>query len=641
MSPSSVLIVLLAMAAGPGQLPAPPLQPVPFTQVTPEGFWRFWMDLTPKAILPHCINQCTLEGKLNNFLVASGAKPGEHRGACWEDSDVYKVIEGAAYCLALNPDPTLQAQFDHIIETIAAAQQPDGYLDTYFTLVEPNNKWNDDTKHETYCAGHLIEAAIAYHEATGQRTLLDVAIRLANHLYDVFGPGKQTDVSEHEEIELALVKLWRATKDDRYLELSRLFLERRGNKEGRKPIPQGSEGGWGEVCQDHKPIREQDAIVGHAVRAMYLYCAVTDHAAITGDPGYLKTLDNIWNDVVGRKMYVTGGIGDASRANEGFSLPYYLPNDTAYCETCASIGMALWNQRMALLHADARYADIVELELYNGILGSTALDGHGFYYCNRLHGNDHRPPWQGCACCPTNIVRLFPTIAGYAYATGEKGVYINQYIAGRASFSWEGRNVTITQQSQYPWDGQVTIRLSVSEKTHIPLRLRVPGWCRDNRSPGDLYRYTGRGVAETARFFIDNKEIELPVEKGYAIVDREWMPNDILRIEFPMPVLRIHAHPNVEAARDHVALQRGPVVYCFEDRDNAGNVTRATLPTSANILSAYQPKLLEGIVMLTTQGTLRETSEAKAMEFKLRAIPFFARDNRGQAHMQVWLPQTQ
>jgi len=641
MSPFSVLLVLLAQAAGPGGLTEPPLHPVPFTEVNAEGFWRYWIDLTPRAILPHCVSHCTMEGKLGNFLVASGAQQGKHRGACWEDSDVYKVIEGAAYCLAIKPDAELQAQFDGIIDTIVAAQQPDGYLNTYFTLVEPGNRWNDDTKHETYCAGHLIEAAIAYHEATGRRVLLDAAIRLANHMYDVFGPGKQTDVSEHEEIELALVKLWRVTKDDRYLELSRLFLERRGHQEGRKPVPQGSEGGWGEVCQDHKPIVEQDAIVGHAVRAMYLYCAVTDHATMTGNPAYLKTLDSIWDDVVGRKMYVTGGIGDASRSNEGFSVPYYLPNDTAYCETCASVGMALWNQRMALMYADARYADIVELELYNGILGSTSLEGRAFYYCNRLQGNDHRPPWQGCACCPTNIVRLFPAVAGFAYATGPKGIYVNQYISGRAAFSWDGRGVTLVQQTQYPWDGQITIRPEISEKTHIPLHLRIPGWSRNARTPGDLYRYTGRDAAESARFFIGNTEIQLRVAKGYAVLDREWLPGETLRIEIPMPVLRVHAHPNVEANRDRVALQRGPLVYCFEDIDNAGNVARAGLPKEAQILTAYQSKMLNGVVMLTTSGVLSAKPEAKAGECKLKAIPFYARDNRTQTYMQVWMPEIQ
>jgi hypothetical protein len=617
------------------------LRAVPFTEVSVEGgFWGPWIVLAREKVLPHNLKYCELEGKIDNFLKVAKQKEGRFRGAPWEDSDVYKVIEGAAYCLALDRDPELEKAIDDLIAKIAAAQQPDGYIDTYFTLVEPDKRWTDDCKHETYCAGHLIEGAIAHCQATGKRTLLDVAIRMADHMYEVFGLGKHTDVSEHEEIELALIKLWRLTGQERYLDLAKLFLERRGHREGRQPVPKGSEGGWGEVCQDHKPIREQAEIVGHAVRAMYLYSAVTDVAGLTGDQGYLDALDRIWQDVTGRKMYVTGGIGDSSLRNEGFSRPYFLPNDTAYAETCASVGMALWNQRMALLCGDAKYADIVEREIYNGLLSGVAMDGQRFFYCNRLQGADHRPPWQRCACCPTNIVRFLPSVGGYVYAHGDRAIYVNQYMAGRGTIRIGEKTVALRQETRYPWEGRVKVTVEPQEEMAFALYLRIPGWCQGPRTPDDLYRVEGKPERGAVILKLNGGDVDEPViEKGYVRLDRSWKNGDVVELDLPMPIRRVRANPKVEADAGRVALQRGPIVYCLESVDNDRSVRNLALPPDAALSAEFRADLLGGVTVI--KGTARErfagTDAPKPVEFM--AVPFYASDNRAPGYMQVWIPE--
>jgi hypothetical protein len=471
----------LVFAAGGGAL-----QAVPFTDVKIESsFWAPRIILDREKVLPHNFRYCESAGKIDNFLKQTGRKEGKHLGAFWEDSDVYKVIEGAAYCLAPKRDAEIERHLDEWVDAIGAAQLPDGYLNTYFTMVEPQNRWTDDTKHETYCLGHMIEAAVAYFQATGKRKFLDIAIRATDQMDSVSGPGKLRQVSGHEEIELALVKLWRVTGDDKYLALSRFMIDGRGHMEGRSPRPDGSVKLWGEYCQDHKPVREQTEILGHAVRAMYLYSGVADIAAIDNDTGYINAMDLIWRDVTGSKMYITGGIGPSAR-NEGFTVPYDLPNETAYCETCAAIGMAFWNQRLALLHADAKYADIVERVMYNGALSGVSLNGEKYFYVNPLAsaGRHHRQPWHACACCPTNIVRFLPAVGGYAYATGPNGIYVNQYIAGKARMKVNGSGIALTVITEYPWDGLVGIAVELESETAFALFLRIPGWAQACDDPG-------------------------------------------------------------------------------------------------------------------------------------------------------------
>lgn len=638
------LVMISAMAAfvagATAEAPMPTLSAVPFTDVALNGgFWTPWVVLTQEKILQHNLKYCESVGKIDNFRIVAKRKEGKHAGAVFEDSDVYKVIEGAAYCFAHKRDAELEKTVDDIIELIAASQQPDGYLDTYFTLVEPDKRWTDDTKHETYCAGHLIEAAVAYYQSTGKRALLDVAIKLADHLWATFGPnGKQTDVSEHEEIELALIKLWRQTGNENYLELAKLFVERRGHMEGRKNP--GTNGIWGEYCQDHKPFREQTEIVGHAVRAMYLYCGATDIAAMTGDAGYLSALDSIWHDVTQRKMYVTGGVGDSARHNEGVSVPYFLPNDSAYCETCASIGMALWNQRMALLHADAKYADIVELEMFNGILGGVSMDGSGYYYCNRLACSDHRPPWQGCSCCPTNIVRFLPSIAGYMYASNGNNLYVNQFAPATTKVPLKDATVTLVQETDYPWDGAVRLTIDGEKTTKFALRLRVPAWCQGAQSPDDLYQSAGKPEKGVITLLVNDVPVtDFAIEKGYAVIEREWVKGDAVTYRMPMPVRRVKANAKVEADAGRVALQRGPIVYCLESVDNERSVRSIALPPDTMVMIERRPDLLGGVTILKGAALARGPEGSETKPFTLTAIPFYARDNRTPGYLQVWLPE--
>lgn len=632
-----ILIVFFGISV-PAMVSAQPLQPVPFTDVQlQEGFWSYYLRLNREAILPHNLAYCESEKKIDNFRIAAGLKEGKHYGAPWEDSDVYKVIEGAAYCLALERDPDIERRIDEIIALIAACQQPDGYLHTYHTLTAPKERWTRDQRHELYCAGHLIEAAIAYYQATEKRTLLDVALRVADHLCEVFGPKGQVNVPEHEEIELALIKLWRFTGDERYLDMSKLFLERRGRLEGR---PRLVKNGWGEAAQDHKPIREQDEIVGHAVRAMYLYSAVTDIVALTGDAGYRNALDLLWEDVTQRKMYITGGLGDSSKRNEGFSVAYFLPNETAYAETCASIGLALWGQRMALLHADARYANAVERVMYNGILSCVGLDGQGFFYCNRLAGSDRRPPWQGCACCPTNMVRFLPAIAGYAYAHDGYNIYINQYLAGKAAIALADRTVAIEQQTNYPWDGSVRITLTPETSGEFDLYLRIPGWLEGPQSKDDLYYVAGKPASGAFSVYVNGVAIERPeMVRGYVRLTREWRVGDVAELDMPMEVRRVKAHPKVEANTGRVALKRGPMVYCFEGTDNDHAVLSLAIPAGAPIASEHRPDLLNGVTVLTGTALLHEAESPEPKPVPFTAVPYYAWQNRRPGFMQVWMPE--
>jgi hypothetical protein len=623
-------LILLAVSAPP---PAAPLRAVPFHEVrVTGGFWAPWLALSREKILPHNLEYCESEGKIDNFRIVAGRKEGKHRGACWEDSDVYKVIEGAAYCLLLERDPAIEKQVDDLIELIVASQQQDGYLNTYFTLVEPDNRWKDDAKHETYCAGHLIEGALAHFEATGKRTLLDAAVRVADHMCTVFGPGKVEEVPQHEEIELALIKLWRFSGEQRYLDLAQWFLDRRGHPYGNQPG-----GRWGEACQDHKPLREQHEITGHAVRGMYLYCAVTDVAALTGDRGYLDTLDHIWEDITKRKMYVTGGLGDSSRHNEGFSEGYYLPNDTAYAETCASVGMTLWNQRLLLLHRQAKYADVIERAIYNTPLSCVSLDGTGFFYCNRLAGADQRPPWQGCACCPTNMVRFLPTIAGYAYAHDDQRLYLNQYLASETRMAVGGTQVGVTQQTDYPWDGKVRVTLNPEKAAAFEVRLRIPAWCEGPQTPEDLYRAEGKPERGAAVVKLNGEPVNAAPEAGYVRIDREWNPGDAIELELPMPVRRITAHPKVEADAGLVALQRGPVVYCLEAVDNGRAVRSLALPPEAALTTEIRPDLLGGVTVVKGPALLSRVDEPAPVPVEFLAVPYYAWANRVPGYMQVWL----
>lgn len=613
------------------------LRAVPFENVhLADAFWTPKIDTNRTATIEANLDQCEATGRIKNFAVAGKLVPGRHQGALFNDSDVYKVIEGIAYTLTSRRDAELERRADAIIDQIAAAQQPDGYLNTYYTLAEPQARWqNIQFGHELYCAGHLIEAAIAYKQATGKDKLLKVAVRLADQIESVFGPDKRHETTGHEELELALVKLWQATGERRYLDQARFFLDIRGRTDGRKL--------FGEYAQDHKPVREQTEVTGHAVRAMYLYAAMADVAASTGDRDLLASLERIWQDVVGRKMYVTGGIGPSAH-NEGFTVPYDLPNDSAYAETCAAIGMALWYHRMFLMTGDGKYADVLEREVYNGMLSGVSLSGDRFFYVNPLgsKGGHHRVPWFDCSCCPTNIVRYIPGLGERVYATRGDELWTVLYIsgtaevtlgadtpAGRADKDADSSNAArlrITQTGRYPWDGHIELTLEPPAARLFALKLRVPGWCHK------------------FELALNGQPMEAPaVDEGHLTVRRIWHPGDTIALDFAMPVERVHADPHVKADVGRVAIARGPVVYCLEGADNDAHVRDLYLPTDAELKAEFQSDLLGGVTVVhgtAMRVSANDDAEVKTSPVPFTAVPYFTWDNRQPGQMVVWLPET-
>lgn len=617
--------------------PTRALTPVPFTEVRFEDeFWAPRIETNRSVTVPYCFRKSEETGRISNFAKAGGLVPGGFEGIYYNDSDVYKIIEGAAYSLAARPDPKLDAYLDDLIATIAAAQREDGYLNTFHTLAEPENRWgNIKDKHELYCAGHLFEAAVAHHRATGKRTLLDVALKLADHIDAVFGPGKRTDPPGHQEIEIGLVRLYDLTGEERYLDLANFFLEQRGRHEGRP--------NYGRYAQDHLPVTEQDEPVGHAVRAMYMYCGMADVAALTNNRSYLDALDRLWRDEVDTKLYLTGGIG-ARRHGEAFGDDYELPNDTAYNETCAAIGNAMWNHRMNLLSGDARYADVVERVIHNGFLAGVSLDGNRFFYPNPLssHGSYHRSPWFDCSCCPVNVVRFVPSLPGYAYARDEEGVYVNLFVQGEATVPIRGEDVTIRQETRYPWDGRVTMTVEPTTAREFSLNVRIPGWARNRPVPSDLYRYENPEVAEAWSIAVNGEPIRIDsLDDGYASIERTWSPGDTVTLNLPMPIRLVRAHEKVEADRGRVAIERGPIVYCVEAVDAGGKVRNLYLPDDLDLRTEHRPDLLGGVTVVTGTARARvrvDDGSVETRDVPFTAIPYYAWDHREAGEMAVWLP---
>jgi DUF1680 family protein len=547
-------------------------------------------------------------GRIRNFEHAARHE-GAHSGIFFDDSDVYKALEGMAYSLIHHPDPVLERKADEWIDKFAAAQEADGYLNTYYSLTGLQNRWKDMNQHEMYCAGHLIEAAIAYYQATGKRKLLDVAVGMTEHMMSLFGPGKRHWVPGHEEIELALVKLYQVTQEGRYLEFAHWLLEERGQGHGSL----GDDRKWNMVYyQDERPVREMTQAQGHAVRCMYLFCGMTDLATLGIDTGYVQALNRLWGDLIDRKMYLTGGIGSSHR-NEGFSEPFDLPNYEAYCETCASVGMVLWNARMNRLTADARYVNVLERALYNGALAGISLAGDRFFYVNPLasKGNHHRQAWYGCACCPSQISRFLPSIGNYIYATSGDGLWVNLYIGSTAQLTVGKRAVSVQQETVYPWDGQVKLTLGgIRSPLRKKIHLRIPDWCKSCTVMvnGDPYPST-------------------PLEKGYLGIDRKWKSGDVIRLTFDMPVEVIAADPRVKENVGKRALQRGPLVYCLEETDNAVDFGQAALSPATEYTAAHRADLLNGVVEITA-ATAGQT---------LSFVPYYAWDNRHPGEMKVWV----
>ncbi len=616
------VLAILAYSARAGEVAK--MTPVNFSDVTIQsGFWSPRMETNRTVSIPHNLDTCEETGRLDNFRHAGGvATIGPFRGHIFHDSDVYKVLEGVAYSLHTHPDPELAARLDEIVDNIRRSQEPDGYLNTWFSVKEPEKRWqNLQHAHELYCAGHMFEAAVAHYHATGKRTFLDVACKFADYIGTVFGPDKRHGVAGHPEIELALVKLWRATGEDRYLELARYLVEEHGNDEHRRL--------FGGYCQDHKPVREQDEPVGHAVRFLYFYSGVADLAAVDGDQGYIDTMERLWQFIVNKKMYVTGGVGVQGHG-EGFARPYYLPNYNAYCETCASIGMVFWNHRLALLHGEGRFADLVERLLYNGAISGISLDGSKFFYVNPLasRGGHHRQPWYGCACCPTNVVRFIASLGQYVYGTmadGE-GVCVLQYVGGTGTVPLKNGKVQLVQNTSYPWDGAVTIVVEPDVAEEFTVRLRVPGWCED------------------ATVAVNGEDVNATPKDGFVSLRRAWKAGDTITQNFPMTVRQVASDPNVEENAGRLAIMRGPVVYCLEDTDNPCYVDQVAIPKDAKFETEFRSNLLGGVTVVKVKGRQQgvvETDDGFRVESRdvdLTAIPYYAWDNREPGQMVVWVP---
>ena len=572
-----------------------------------DNFWSPRLSKHVSATLPVCIDQIENQtGRIRNFENAAKGE-GEHSGIFFDDSDVYKALEGMAYSLINNPDPELEKKADEWIDKFAAAQQPDGYINTFYTLTGLDKRWTNMDKHEMYCAGHMIEAGVAYYQATGKRKLLDVCIRMTDHMMSQFGPGKRHWVPGHEEIELALVKLYQTTQEQKYLDFAYWLLEERGHGHGTM----GDEGKWDPVYYpDIVPVTRLTDISGHAVRCMYLYCGMADVAALKNDTGYIAAIDRLWDDVVHRNMYITGGIG-SSRDNEGFTEDYDLPNLDAYCETCASVGMVLWNQRMNQLTGDSKYIDILERSLYNGALAGISLGGDRFFYVNPLEskGDHHRQEWYGCACCPSQLSRFLPSIGNYIYASSDDALWVNLYIGNTGQIRIGETDILLTQETDYPWDGSVKLTISTSQPLEKEIRLRIPNWCK------------------TYDLSINGKRINVSEEKGYAVI-KDWKSQDVIALDMDMPVEIVAADPHVKENFGKRAIQRGPLVYCMEEIDNPVYFDQIQLSPSTTFQTAFVSDILNGIKTIKTNG------RAQSATF----IPYYAWDNRKAGKMRVWIP---
>ena len=582
------------------------IEPVNFSHIKiTDNFWAPRLKNHAHTTLAVCIDQIENKtGRIQNFEKAA-RKEGEHSGIFFDDSDVYKALEGIAYTLINNPNPELEKKADEWIDKFAAAQEPDGYINTYYTLTGPDKRWTDMDMHEMYCAGHMIEAAVAYYQATGKNKLLEVSKRMVEHMMELFGPGKRHWVAGHEEIELALIKLYNVTGDERYIDFSNWLIEERGHGHGSH----GDGREWNPYhFQDELPVREMTDIEGHAVRAMYLYCGMADVAALKNDTGYIHALNRLWDDVILRKMYITGGIG-SSKHNEGFTEVYDLPNYDAYCETCASVGMVFWNSRMNHFTGDAKYIDVLERSMYNGALAGISLDGNKFFYVNPLasKGDHHRQEWYGCACCPSQVSRFIPSIGNYIYGVSTDALWVNLYIGNIAEFNINKNKVSIQQETNYPWNGNVTLTLNSPLDKEI--RLRIPAWCKS-------YTLT-----------VNGKEQASPViEKGYAVLSGKWQKNDVITLNLDMPVEVVAADPRVKENVGKRAVQRGPLVYCIEEFDNQ-NFSNAALSDDITFDTNFMPDLLNGVTTIT----------ASEIGKNIQLIPYYTWDNRDAGEMKVWI----
>lgn len=633
-----------------------------------DDFWGEYIRLVQDVVIPYQYE--ALHDKapgaepshaIANFEIAAGRKKGEFYGWVFQDSDVAKWLEAVGYSLSIKRDSELERQADEVIDLVGEAQQEDGYLNTYFTIKEPGKRWtNLNDCHELYCAGHFIEAAVSYYEATGKRKLLDIMCRMVDHIDSVFGPeeGKIRGYDGHQEIELALVKLYRLTGEERYLKLSSFFINERGqqpnflkeqwNNLGNINFFTGQKENLDlKYYQSHLPVREQEVAVGHAVRAVYMYTAMADLAAITGDESLREACERLWNNITNKQMYITGGIGSTHRG-EAFTFDYDLPNDSVYAETCASIGLIFFAQRMLKISPDARYADVMERALYNNVLGSMAQDGKHYFYVNPLevwpqacscnpdkhHVKSERQGWFGCACCPPNVARLLTSLNQYIYTIHGDTLYTHLYIGSELTTKLGGTEVAIQHESNYPWEGTVLMKINPAAEAEFGIALRIPSW-----SEGMEIRVNGEALNTAEN-----------IEQGYLVIRRLWSAGDIIEVHDPMEAHRIYAHPNLRADAQKVSIQRGPLVYCLESTDNGEPLSSISLKEDGEFTAAFDETLLGGAVVIEADGLrvdqeswnggLYSREKASLQPVKVRAVPYYLWGNRGSGEMKVWISET-
>jgi len=633
-----VLLLLAFSACNQEQKPTPkdyPITPVDFTRVELEdGFWKDWVELVHDSTIPFAFRKCEETGRINNFIYAGGIKEGKFEGIYgFNDSDVYKIMEGAAYALLIENDPELRAYLDSLVYYVSEAQEEDGYLYTAWTLkaneyidfacctYSEEGRWIEtpNHSHEFYNVGHMYEAAVAHYLATGTNNFLDVAIRNANLIYDVCITQGNNYVPGHQEIEIGLAKLYRITGDEKYLELAKHMLDIRADVLDV------------EYSQAHLPVTKQSEAVGHAVRANYMYSAMADVAALTGDSAYLAAIDRLWSNVVEKKLSVTGGVG-ALRQNEGYAGNYQLPNQP-YNETCAAIANVYWNHRMFLLHGDAKYMDVLERSLYNGVISGLSLDGTLFFYPNTLQhdgesafnqGVNGRSPWFNCSCCPSNLSRFIPSVAGYAYAVKGADVYVNLFMNSRVRLQTPNGDLGLAQGSTYPDEGKIKLSITSEEAVEADLHIRIPGWAVNKPLPSGLFRFAD-SPGQDPVLKVNGEEAEIRMEKGYAVLKGTWKRGDEITLELPMEVHMLMAHEKVSEKSGLLALQYGPMIYCAEEMDNRIDVLDARIGTETHFESAFYPDLLGGITVLKGEA--------------LSLIPYYAWANREVGKMNVWFKQ--
>jgi DUF1680 family protein len=601
-----------------------------------DNFWLPKIKVVQDITIRYAFDKCDKEGRMDNFLVAGGKERGSYQGKMpFDDTDLYKIIEGASYSLISRPNPELDAYIDSVIAIIKVGQEPDGYITTWFTIdrqkppawwVKPSKaRWeNEVSSHELYNSGHLFEAAAAHYWATGKRNFLDIAIKNADLLVDNFGPNKLHRPPGHQIVETGLIKLYHITHNEKYLRLAKFFLDLRGDSTTHKL--------YGEYSQDHLPVTKQTEAVGHAVRALYMYAGMTDIAAIYGDQDYLNAVNKIWENVVDKKMYITGGLG-SRHDGEAFGDNYELPNLTAYNETCAAIGSVFWNQRLFLLTGNSEYYDVTERTLYNGLISGISLDAKNFFYPNPTEsdgkyefnmGSCTRQPWFDCSCCPTNLIRFVPSIPCLIYATNRDSLYVNLFVSDSAQVLIDGEKVGVTQHTDYPWDGHISLSIDPGKEKAFTLKLRIPGWARNKPVPGDLYSYLD-GVSGKVTLSVNGKEEGITLNNGYAEISREWTKGDEVELVLPMIIHKVVANKEVRDDSNKVAFEYGPIVYCAEEIDNK-QISDISIPNKIEVNAEERTILSDKVTAIT--------GKVHGEEFTV--IPYYIWSNRGVGKMKVW-----